>query len=233
MDVPIQNPVPPTMIHAFTLPESLGSVAVSIDLAAIPAETRLELLKTAVEGTIRNRVNVAHQRHLKAAAPFAAITAYGAALAAYNADPLGVTNPGPAPEAPTGTAPAAFNGQELVDNATAALLKGELRKKGEKGEAKSKAPKDPVDQAVTGIVVKEVYKKQRELNDKYTYLQAVKEVGASGIEYLNAKIEALVAAGGDKANLDKMLEARYLSPARILAGVDTLKGKNAELPNIL
>lgn len=223
----------PTSIYTFELPESLSKTAVSIDLLAIPQETRMELLKMAIAGTVRNRVNVANQRYIKAVAPFAALDAYGAALAAYNADPLTVANPGAAPEMPAGTRPAPFDAAKLIADAVGALLKGELKKKGEKGEAKVKTPKDPVDAAVTGIVVKEVYKKSREQDDKYTYLQAVKEVGASGIAYLNAKIEALVAIGGDKANLDKMLEARYLSPARILAGVDVLKGKNAELPNIL
>lgn len=223
-------PAANTNALTFALPAEAGDF--TVDLARIPAETRLELLKNAVKTAIINRVNVANVRHGKANGAFEAFDKYTAAKAAYDADPISNANPGDAPEAPKGDRPAAIDLVALATAGAEALYSGELRKKGD-GTAKTRTPKDPVDALVTQNVVRELFTKNKATDAKYTYPMAVKEVGASGTAFLKARIDTAVAAGADRAQLEKMLEARYLAPARMMAGVDGLKGKNAELPNIL
>lgn len=216
----------------FALPGDAGDF--TIDLAAIPADTRMELLRNAVKTAVVNRVNVANVRHGKKLEPFAAFDAYGKAMSAYNADPLSNPKPeGDAPTAPTGEHPGTLDLRKLAQEGADALLRGELRRPKSDTPAKSRAPKDPVDALVTQQVVRELFKKNKELDAKYTFPQATKEVGASGIEYLKGRIADAVAKGGNQADLEKMLETRYLAPARVMAGVKPLGGKSAELPNIL
>lgn len=232
---PALAPVAPSPFSfelAETLPLTAEQRTVTLDRSLIPPEARSELLNEAIRTRIVNRVNVANVRFNKANEPFAAYAKYQAALAAHTADPITVPHPGPPVPAPTGTAPTPVDFVAKVNEAIADLYKGDLgRRTGEPG--KSRTPKDPVDKAVTSIVVKEVFDNNKASNAKYTYPDAVKTVGSSGVTYLLAKIDELVAAGQDRAKLVEFMERRYLAPARILAGVDTLKGKAGELPNIL
>jgi hypothetical protein len=218
---------------------------VSIDLAAIPQDARLELLKAQVRTIVTNRVNVAMVRNRAARAPYLAWAAYDAAQAA---DPLQTAVPKPEGDRPTGEAPAALNPLEKAGEAIADLLKGELRQQGKKGEGKSRAPKDPLVAAVTNVVTRAVYEANKAAgrtvdNGKggtrpYGFPDATKEVGGDGIKYLNAQIDAKVAAApeAEQAELRKALEkqrdTRYIEPAQIMLGVKQSKAQ-AALPSIL
>jgi hypothetical protein len=216
-----EAPVAPDTNLAIEVPDSAtvpggDDRTVSINLADIPANARLELLKAQVREIVRNRVNVANVRRNKERAPFLAWAAYEAAQAA---DPMQTAVAKPDGEKPTGEAPASLDTMEKAGEAIADLLKGEIRSGRAKGEGKSRAPKDPLVAAVTPIVVKAVYdaNKGTKLDDgkggqrTYTYPDAVKAVGGDGVAYLNAQIDAKVATGADRAALEKALNARYLT----------------------
>jgi hypothetical protein len=206
-----------TGVIVFELPNVDGQH--SFDCAAMPAETRLDLLKGAARSYIANRVNAAHQRHVKELAPF---TAYEEAV---KADPLQNAVAKPAGERPT------VDLIETMNRAMSDLLSGNIRQRG-KGEGKTREKKDPLVQAVTKIVIGQVYEARRAENSKYTYIMAQKDVGSDGVAYLKSQIEAKVAAGADRAPLEKYLEDRYMKPARALVGVDQSKSVK-ELPPIL
>ena len=55
------------------------------------------------------------------------------------------------------------------------------------------------------------------------FLQAKKEVGGDGIAYLKARVDTLAAAGGDRAALEKMLDEKYVKPAKVMLGL--IEGK--------
>jgi hypothetical protein len=107
--------------------------SVSINLAEIPQDARLELLKSAVRTTVTNRVNVAMVRNRALRAPFAAWAAYEAAMAT---DPLQTTVAKPDGEKPTGEAPAALDPIAKAGEAIADLLKGELRQQSKRARVK-------------------------------------------------------------------------------------------------
>jgi hypothetical protein len=218
--------------------------SVSINLAEIPQDARLELLKSAVRTTVTNRVNVAMVRNRALRAPFAAWAAYEAAMAT---DPLQTTVAKPDGEKPTGEAPAALDPIAKAGEAIADLLKGELRQQSKKGEGKTRAPKDPLVAAVTQVVARAVFDSHKAAGTKisvpatgdkpastraYMYPDAVKEVGGDGIAYLNKQIDAKVAAGADRAALEKARDARYINPAKVMLGIGQTKAQ-AELPSIL
>jgi hypothetical protein len=218
---------------------------VTIDLAAIPQDARLELLKSAVRTAVTNRVNVAMVRNRAARAPFVNWAAYEAAMAA---DPLQTAIAKPEGDKPTGEAPAALDPIAKANEAIADLLKGELRSAAKKGEGRSRAPKDPLVQAVTNVVTRAVFEANKAAGVKvkvegkpdraYSFPDATKEVGGDGIAYLNAQIAAKVAAApeGEQAALrtalEKQRDTRYIEPAQVMLGIKQSKASK-ELPSIL
>lgn len=218
---------------------------VAIDLAQIPQDARLELLRSAVRTVITNRVNVAMVRNRAARAPFVAWAAYEAAIAA---DPLQTAVAKPEGEKPTGEAPAALDPIAKANEAIADLLKGELRAQAAKGKGRSRAPKDPLVQAVTNVVTRAVFEANKAAGRKitgtdgkerpYGFPDATKEVGGDGIAYLNAQIDAKVSAApeGERDELRKQLEkqrdTRYIEPAQVMLGLKQSKA-SAALPSIL
>lgn len=207
----------------------------TIDLAAIPADARMELLRSAARGFVLNRVNVANVRRNKDIAPW---VEYEKAIAA---DPLQT-----AVAKPTGERPVPLDTFAKASEAIAALLKGEVGTRAKNGEGTSRAPKDPLVAAVSPIVVRAVFdaRKGTQIAGKdgamrnYTYPDAVKEVGGDGVAYLNAQIAAKVAAvpEGEQAALrtalEKQRDTRYINPARVMIGQTTTKA-SADLPSIL
>ena len=193
----------------------------SFDCASIPAETRLDLLKTAVRGYLANRVNAAHQRHQK----LEAVTAWEAFDAASKADPLQTLVP-----KPEGDRPVAPDLVATLNGAIADLVAGNIRKMGT--GTKTRERKDPLIAMVTKTVVKEVYEGRHAVDSKFTYIMAGKEVGTDGVAYLNNLIETKVAAGVSRTDLEKMLEERYMKPARLMLGIDKSKAMGS-LPSIL
>jgi hypothetical protein len=218
-------PVADPNVLSFELPESAGNFTVSLDMQTIPAATRLDLLKRAVTQLISGRVNVALSRVNKANEAF---IKYDEALAAHTADPITV----PAPALPEGERTPPVDVAAKVSEGIAALQAGKLTR--EKSESTSRrVARDPVDAIVTGVVQRELFAKNKAANPSYKWTDVVKEVGASGVAYLNKRIETLVAGGADRGQLEAMLDAKYIAPARIQAGVTPLTGKKSELPNIL
>lgn len=180
---------------------------VELDLAQIPSEVRMRLLRTATRAYITNRISTAVAKTKKDNGAF---DTYEAAV---KNDPLQTAVP--KPEGERGVT----NFGEVIDGAIKALYSGELGKRGT-GEAKPKVLRDPLITQITRSVVAEVYEKGRAADPKYRYPTAQKEVGSDGLAYLKAKIDAKVAAGGDAAALNAYLETRYIKPARIMLGMD-------------
>lgn len=220
--------------------------SVTVDLAAIPQDARLELLRNAVRTVVTNRVNVAMVRNRAARAPFVAWAAYEAAIAA---DPLQTAVPKPEGDKPTGEAPAAIDPIAKANEAVADLLKGELRSQAKKGEGRSRQPKDPLVQAVTNVVTRAVFEANKAAHRTipvegkparaYSFPDATKEVGGDGIAYLNAQIDAKVAAAPEaeqaalRTSLEKRRDDQYINPAKVMLGLTATGKKGAELPSIL
>lgn len=218
---------------------------VSVDMTAIPQDARLELLKSAIRTMVTNRVNVAMVRNRAARAPFVAWAAYEAATAA---DALQTAVPKPEGDKPTGEPVAALDPIAKANEAVADLLKGELRATAKKGEGRSRAPKDPLIQAVTNVVTRAVYEANKAAGRTipvegkparpYSFPDATKEVGGDGVAYLNAQIAAKVAAAPEgerdtlKAQLEKQRDTRYIEPAQVMLGLKQSKASK-ELPSIL
>lgn len=194
----------------------------SFDVSTIPAEARLELLKQRVKDVIGNRMTAVVTRHNKEAL----VIAWAAYAAASTADPLQTAVPQPVGEPPAGPDLAGAYARAVAD-----LQKGEIRQRAAKGEAKARAKADPLTAAVSKTVTDEVYAAQKAEGSKKTYLEVKAEVG-DGIAYLKTKIDALVAAGQDRKQLEDYMEQRYVGPAKIMLGLDTPK-KLGGLPSIL
>lgn len=211
--------------------------SITLDAAGIPAEARLALLKSQISTVVLNRVNVANVRRNKERAPFLAWAAYKAAVAA---DPMQTAVAKPEGDEPTGECPAPLDTYAKAEEAIADLLKGELRTAKPKGEGRKREAKDPLIVAITGVVVRALYdaKKDTKISDgkggerKYSYPDATKEVGGDGLAYINTQIDAKVAAGADRTQLEKARDERYVNPAKIMLG-QGLSKKQQELPSIL
>lgn len=193
----------------------------SFDCATIPGGVRLDFLFGAVRTYIGNRINSARTRHEKDPA----VVAWKAYDEATKADPLQS-----AVAKPEGDRPAEPNFEDVYNRAIADLVAGNIRRQSD--EPKPRKTKDPLTAVVTDAVVRDVYTSKRAEDPKYSYLAAKKEVGTDGVAYLKAMIETRVAEGVDRADLEKMLETRYLAPARIMLGIGTTKTVSA-LPSIL
>jgi hypothetical protein len=184
-----------------------AETSVSIDRARIPANIRLELLDRAIKQLVNGRP---HQAAMK----FAADTKEYKAKC--DADP---TFDGAAPTAP--------NLAELANNVISELYEGKLRQRG-KGGAKQTEAKDPVDAVVTQAVIRELFQKRKAEKPGTKYQEVVKEVGTSGIAYLNARATSL--ANGDEkrlAELTKTIDSKYIKPARAMVSQNA-KGEQVE-----
>lgn len=184
---------------------------VQINLERIPDAIRLHLLKNAAKGYVTNRVSTAEAKTKKANEPF---TTY---KNAQDNDPLQTVVP-----KPEGT-PAATDYPGITTRAIEALYAGELGKRGG-GTKKERVIRDPLTTLVTRVVVNEVYQKARETDKNYKYPTAQKVVGQNGIEYLNKRIEAMVAEGGDRKAIEAFVEAKYILPQKQALGMVAIKG---------
>jgi hypothetical protein len=213
------TPAPASTVAEFSFPHLEGPF--SFDCALVPPDTRLDFLKGALRAYIANRLNGVHTRHEKDPV----VAAWSAYDEAQKSDPMQSLVP-----VPTTPRPAAPNYQEAYDRAIADLIAGNVRRVGD--EPKARKVKDPLVATVTDAVVREVYKSRRAADPKYTFLAARKEVGPDGIQYLNDAIEARVAAGADRAALEKSRDTRYINPAKAILGLTTAKGQS-DLPSVL
>lgn len=194
---------------SFELADKVGdsAVSVAIDLSKIPAATRRELLEQRIKQLVNGR-------------PHQAVMAFNKAQAEYkakcDADPTF-----------DGTAPTAPNLAEIAQGAITDMYEGKLRQRG-KGTGKQAEAKDPVDAVVTQAVIRELFQKRKAEKPGTKYQEVVKEVGVSGIKYLEARAETL--SNGDekrKAELLKTLENKYIKPARQMVSVNA-KGEQQE-----
>lgn len=191
----------------FVIPGTETSIAINI--AQIPAEIRLDFLKAKIKDYVNNNVNQAAQKYKKALEPFDAYDK------AQSVDPLQTAVAKPTAERPSPP--------DLITPAAAArdrLYNGEVRKQGEGGAPKP--TRDPLEKAVTDAVVRELFDKRKEAGSKPKWIEVTKEVG-NGIDYLNAQIAAKVAAGADAAVMAKLLDERYIKPAKMLLGMTDTK----------
>ncbi len=202
-------------VYIFDIAHTEPKTQISVDLSAIPAEVRMDMLKSKVREYVTNSVNQSKLRADRDNKPF---DDYAKAI---EADALQTVVPQPTGERKvadlTGTAAAARD----------RLYKGEVRKQGE-GTGRNRAPKDPIVAVITPIVVREQFDKVKLSNPSYKWADAVKEVGGDGLAYLKGRIETLVAAGGDRASLEKYLDEKYVKPAELIVGArDTKATKDA------
>lgn len=213
---PAPAPVTDPNVHTFELEGFVESV--SVNLASVPQEIRMHLLKTAVRAYVANRVSTAAAKVKKDNADW---ERYDAACAN---DPLQSIVPQPTTPRATADYPA------IAAAAVQALYEGNIGRRTPGGKAKEL--RDPLVTQITKAVIAEVYEKGRAADPKYKYPTAMKEVGSDGLAYLKAKIAEKVAAGADAAALNAFLEQRYIKPARIMLGLDT-PGKLKDADGIL
>jgi hypothetical protein len=213
---PAPAPVDDPNVYTFELEGFVPSV--SLNLASIPQEIRMHLLKSAVRAYVANRVSTAAAKVKKENEPW---DRYDAAV---KNDPL--QSIVPAPTEPRATA----DYPSIAAGAVTALYEGNIGRRTPGGKAKEL--RDPLVTQITKAVIAEVYEKGRAADPKYKYPTAMKEVGSDGLAYLKAKIAEKVAAGADAAALNAFLEQRYVKPARIMLGLDT-PGKLKDADGIL
>jgi hypothetical protein len=214
-----EQPAPNPAIAEFEFPQITGKV--TFDCATIPADVRLDFLKGAVRAYIANRLNAAATRYSKDET----VAAWAQYEAATASDPLQSIVP-----QPTAALPDEPNFKEVYDRAVADLAAGTIRRQG--AEPKARKTKDPLVSLVTDAVVRAIYNDRRAANPKYSFFDARKEVGTDGVAYLHAMIEAKVAEGVDRAQLEASLEEKYMGPAKRMLGQEVSK-KGAALPSIL
>jgi hypothetical protein len=207
-------------VASFEFPQ-LGAAKVDFDVRQIPDGVRLDFLKGAVRAYIANRLNAAAARHVKDET----VAAWAAYEEATKADALQTIVP-----MPTSPKPADPDYTAVYTRAVEDLKTGTIRKQGE--TPKARKTKDPLIALVTDVVVRAVYDNERQQNPKYSFFEARKAVGVDGIAYLDAAIEAKVAAGADRAALEKSRDEKYINPAKAMLGMTTTK-KQEGLPSIL
>lgn len=213
-------PVAPSTVLVTTYPNLDGEQ--SFDVASMPAELRLAFLKDHTRAYIANRINSVNTRHKND--PL--VKAWDAYDNATKADPLQTIVAKPDKERPADP-----NYAEAYARAVHDLSTGNVRKQSDGPKAK-RAPKDPLVSIVTDAVIREVYEAEHAKDAKFTWIMARAKVGADGVAYLKALIEAKVAAGADRAALEKMLQTRYIGPAQLMLGLNTPKSSQG-LPSIL
>lgn len=201
-------PVDPN-VYVFPIAGAEPATSISIELGTIPVEARMDLLKQKIREYVTNSVNQASVRHKRAMEPS---DAYAKAC---EVDPLQTAVPKPTAEAPT---------VDLIAVAAAArdrLYKNEIRKQGD--GSKVKVTRDPLVKMVTDAVVRELFDKRKAADASYKWTDAVKAVGSSGIDYLNSMIEERVAAGAERATLEKYRDERYIKPIMLALGLSDNK----------
>lgn len=176
-------------------------ITVSIDLTKIPAPARRELLEAKIKDLVNGRPHTALMRFNGADKEYKAKCA---------ADPTF-----------TGEAPVAPNLSEIAGQVVTDLYEGKVRQRNKTGSAKQRAAKDPVDAVVTQAVIRELFAKRKTEKPGTKYQDVVKEVGESGVVYLQNR--ATLLAGDNAKRLDeltKSIEAKYLAPARKMVSVN-------------
>jgi len=207
----------PTSENTFSFRIPNTETDIGIDIAAIPADVRMDFLKKGLRDYITNAVNQANVRTGKANAAF---DAYDEAA---KADPLQTAVAKPEGERATA---------DLIGTAAAArkrLYDGEVRKQGE-GTGAKRETVDPLVKLVTEAVVRELHQKDKDAGGKRKYTEFTAEVAKAGggVKYLEAKIAEKVAAGTDEAVLRKFMDERYIRPAQMMLGTKTNKATAAE-----
>lgn len=203
------TPTPPAAeanpnVLTFRIPNTETDIAV--DLTTVPPEVRLDFLKKGLKDYIVNSVNQTNMRAKKANEPF---DAYDEAM---KADPLQSAVKKPDGERTT---------PDLLGTAAAArerLYKGEVRKQDGEPGGRKRETRDPLIKMVTDAVVRELHDKKKTTVQGYKFTDAVKEVGSDGVAYLNRMIDEKVAAGADRATLEKFRDERYIKPAEQMLG---------------
>lgn len=225
---------------AIELPKRDGDptpLIVNIDATAIPAEARFGLLRDRITELVKNRVNVAEQRVNKQLTLRSAWAAYDTAQAS-NALQTAVAKPDG--DRPTGDAPAPLDRTAKAGEAIADLLAGRITSQRASGEGRKRATVDPLTKAITSVVVDRVFRAAQAAGTTvpvegkaprpYAYVDAKKAVGGDGLAYLNAQIDNRVNAAPAaeqtalRSQLEKRRDAEYVTPARIMTGLDAPKG---------
>lgn len=209
----------PSPIAEFEFPNLDGKR--SFDLTIVPANIRMDFLAAGVRGYIQNRLNSLLTRHNRDPK----VVAWFAYDEATKADPLQS-----AVAKPEGERPAAPDYEAAYAEAVKALQEGKVRKVSQDGPKRK--PVDQLTKIVTEVVTREVYDARRAANPKYSFFDAKKEVGTDGVAYLQAKMAEKVAAGADATEMQKVLDTRYLNPAKAMLGQSTDKKLNG-LPSLL
>lgn len=195
---------------------------ISMNTARIPEEAKQKLLENAVKAYVQNRTSTATTAANKANEPF---DQYEAAQAN---NPLQTLVPPPTGER------VVVDYRDIITRAIKALYDNQMGKRGDGTGKKKTERKDPLIAAVTRAVIQEVFEKNYALDNNYKYPMAGKEVGTDGIAYLRAKMAENVASGLATAEqMEYVLEAKYLKPARIMLGLENLTGKGKDTPAIL
>lgn len=210
-------PAPAADPNTFTFRIPNTETDIGVNIASIPAEVRMDLLKTGIRNYINNSVNQANMRTQKANAPF---DAYDNAV---KADALQTAVAKPAGERATADL------LKVAGDARERLYKGEVRKQGE-GSGTRRETVDPLTKLVTEAVTRELHEKDKASGGKRKYLEIAAEVSKAGggVKYLEAKIAEKVAAGTDEATLRKFMDERYIKPAQMMLGTKTNKATAAE-----
>ena len=220
LEVSAAAPETPSTVVSAEYPGFTGKV--DFDCAEIAASARLDLLKDATARYIRNRLNQVQVRHNKDER----VIAWDNFDKANEVDPLQS-----AIAKPEFDRPAEPDYQAAFYAAITALREGTIRKQGT-GERKERKRVDPLVKLVTEAVVREWYESRRATDPKYTYPMAKKDVGPDGVAFLNGRIETMVAAGGNRADLEKMRDTKYINPVKITLGLTETKATK-ELPSLL
>jgi hypothetical protein len=183
----------------------------SMDLFRIPYEVRLHLLTNATKGYFTNRLSTAYSKAKKDNESW---VTYDAAMAN---DPMQSYVSKPEEDR------VEVDADKIIASAINALYTGELGRRKASGERKPKEAKDPFVAHITRQVVAEVYKDEHEKNPDYKYFAATAKVGSDGLAYLRKRIDERVAAGQSRADLEKVLDVKYIKPARTALGLDVPK----------
>ena len=176
-----------------------------INLQLIPPATRTDLLRSAVQNYITNRVSTSKSVLKKKNEAF---DIYDAAV---KNDPLQNLVAQPTGEREK------LDVIAIMTTGINALYEGKFGRRVGDGR-KSKPQRDPLVTQITRAVVQEVYEKEKKANPQYKYPQAAKKVGGDGLVYLQNRMAERIKDGADPKQLQDYLETRYIKPARQMLG---------------
>lgn len=198
----------------------VDSIVAQINIEAIPVGTRMDLLRSAIQNYVTNRVSTAKSVVKKKNEAF---DIYEAATAN---DPLQSLVARPDGERET------LDAVAVMTTGINALYEGKFGRRAGEGR-KSKPQRDPLITQITRAVVQEVYQKGKEADPQYKYPMAAKQVGSDGLAYLKARLAEKVAAGADPKLLNDFLETRYIKPAKAILGQTELAPRFKDMEGIL